>query len=68
VVPSAEWPRHDRYRAPLPRARGGARAGNAFGLSQHARGFLRFNVAQSTDTRLFAVIDEALTLTCVADR
>ncbi|MCU4160184.1 PLP-dependent aminotransferase family protein [Acidiphilium sp. AL] len=34
--------------------------GNAFSLSQTARGFLRFNVAQSTDERLFAVLERAL--------
>jgi len=35
--------------------------GNAFSLSQGARGYLRFNVAQSTDPRLFDVIERALT-------
>ncbi|MFG1478980.1 PLP-dependent aminotransferase family protein [Xanthobacter sp. V4C-4] len=34
--------------------------GNAFSLSQGARGFLRFNVAQSSDPRLFEVIERAL--------
>lgn len=34
--------------------------GNAFSLSQSARGFLRFNVAQSLDDRLFIVLREAI--------
>jgi DNA-binding transcriptional MocR family regulator len=35
--------------------------GNAFSLSQGARGFMRFNVAQSSDPRLFQVIERAMT-------
>jgi DNA-binding transcriptional MocR family regulator len=42
--------------------------GNAFSLSQQARGFLRFNVAQSTDAGLFAVIERALAPARSADR
>jgi hypothetical protein len=42
--------------------------GNAFSLSQQARGFLRFNVAQSMDARMFAVIEQALRPAKVADR
>lgn len=34
--------------------------GNAFSLSQSAHGFLRFNVAQSLDNRLFEVLQEAM--------
>lgn len=34
--------------------------GNAFSLSQSARGFMRFNVAQSLDDRLFKVLQAAL--------
>jgi DNA-binding transcriptional MocR family regulator len=34
--------------------------GNAFSLSQSARGFLRFNVAQSLDDRLFDVLGGAI--------
>jgi DNA-binding transcriptional MocR family regulator len=34
--------------------------GNAFSLSQSARGFLRFNVAQSLDDRLFDVLRAAI--------
>ena len=38
--------------------------GNAFSLSQQARGFLRFNVAQSLDQRLIAVLEQALCEAC----
>lgn len=34
--------------------------GNAFSLSQTAKGFLRFNVAQSADPRIYAVLKAAL--------
>ncbi|PSJ58515.1 PLP-dependent aminotransferase family protein [Pseudaminobacter soli (ex Li et al. 2025)] len=34
--------------------------GNAFSLSQSAKGFLRFNVAQSLDTRVFSVLERAM--------
>ena len=34
--------------------------GNAFSLSQSARGFMRFNVAQSLDDRLFEVLQAAI--------
>jgi DNA-binding transcriptional MocR family regulator len=34
--------------------------GNAFSLSQSAHGFLRFNVAQSLDDRLFDVLRAAI--------
>lgn len=34
--------------------------GNAFSLSQTARGFLRFNVAQCSDPRIFAVLRKAM--------
>lgn len=34
--------------------------GNAFSLSQSARGFLRFNVAQSLDDRLYSVLQAAV--------
>ena len=34
--------------------------GNAFSLSQSAHGFLRFNVAQSLDDRLFDVLRVAI--------
>jgi DNA-binding transcriptional MocR family regulator len=34
--------------------------GNAFSLSQSAKGFLRFNVAQSLDPRLFRVLERAM--------
>lgn len=34
--------------------------GNAFSLSQSASGFLRFNVAQSQDPRLFSALDKAM--------
>ena len=34
--------------------------GNAFSLSQSAQGFLRFNVAQSLDDRLFEVLQAAI--------
>ncbi|MEP9371223.1 PLP-dependent aminotransferase family protein [Mesorhizobium sp. KR1-2] len=34
--------------------------GNAFSLSQSARGFLRFNVAQSLDPHIFAVLERAM--------
>jgi DNA-binding transcriptional MocR family regulator len=34
--------------------------GNAFSLSQSARGYLRFNVAQSLDDRLYSVLQAAI--------
>jgi len=34
--------------------------GNAFSLSQSAKGFLRFNVAQSLDPRIFPVLERAM--------
>lgn len=34
--------------------------GNAFSLSQSAKGFLRFNVAQSLDPRMFSVLKQAM--------
>ena len=34
--------------------------GNAFSLSQSATSFLRFNVSQSTDDRIFDVLGEVL--------
>lgn len=34
--------------------------GNAFSLSQSAKGFLRFNVAQSLDPRMFSVLEQAM--------
>jgi DNA-binding transcriptional MocR family regulator len=34
--------------------------GNAFSLSQSATGFMRFNVSQTLDDRVFAVLREAL--------
>jgi DNA-binding transcriptional MocR family regulator len=34
--------------------------GNAFSLTQSASGFLRFNVAQSTDARIFGSLEKAL--------
>jgi DNA-binding transcriptional MocR family regulator len=34
--------------------------GNAFSLSESASGFLRFNVAQSMDDRLFEVLQAAV--------
>ncbi|MGQ3353172.1 MAG: aminotransferase-like domain-containing protein [Phreatobacter sp.] len=34
--------------------------GNAFSLSQTARGFLRFNVAQCSDPRIFAILRKAM--------
>ena len=34
--------------------------GNAFSLSQSAGGFLRFNVAQSADQRIFATLEAAM--------
>ncbi|WEX08787.1 PLP-dependent aminotransferase family protein [Chelativorans sp. AA-79] len=34
--------------------------GNAFSLSQSAGGFLRFNVAQSSDERIYAVLQRAM--------
>ena len=34
--------------------------GQCFSLSQHATGFLRFNVAQSTDERIFKVLADAM--------
>jgi DNA-binding transcriptional MocR family regulator len=34
--------------------------GNAFSLSQSARSFMRFNVSQTRDTRIFRALDDAL--------
>jgi DNA-binding transcriptional MocR family regulator len=34
--------------------------GNAFSLSQTANRFLRFNVAQSSDERIFRTLEEAM--------
>lgn len=34
--------------------------GNAFSLSQSAKGFLRFNVAQSLDPKMFSVLERAM--------
>jgi DNA-binding transcriptional MocR family regulator len=34
--------------------------GNAFSLSQSASGFLRFNVAQSSDPRIFAMLEKTI--------
>ena len=34
--------------------------GNAFSLSQSAEGFMRFNVAQANDARIFKILAEAL--------
>ncbi len=34
--------------------------GNAFSLSRAASGFMRFNVAQSGDDRLFAILVDAM--------
>jgi DNA-binding transcriptional MocR family regulator len=34
--------------------------GNAFSAAQSARGFLRFNVAQSTDPRLYPILARAM--------
>lgn len=42
--------------------------GNAFSLSGSANGFLRFNVAQSSDPRIFTVIEEALIAGATPDR
>lgn len=34
--------------------------GNAFSQSQNAEGFMRFNVAQATDARIFEVLAQSL--------
>jgi len=34
--------------------------GNAFSLAQSATGFLRFNVAQSSDPRIFSALERAM--------
>jgi DNA-binding transcriptional MocR family regulator len=34
--------------------------GNAFSLSQGARGFMRFNIAQMADGQVFDVLERAL--------
>jgi DNA-binding transcriptional MocR family regulator len=34
--------------------------GNVFSISQSASGFMRFNVAQMADCRVFAVLEQAL--------
>ena len=34
--------------------------GNAFSLTQTARSFMRFNVAQSADPRIYSVLREAM--------
>jgi DNA-binding transcriptional MocR family regulator len=60
VVPAAGWDRcRDVARAALEKDVVLA-PGNAFSLSQTATEFMRFNVSQMLDPKVFAVLGEAL--------